>query len=224
MVKLDPARIFPSKTMGAELPTLIVAAFSTIHETLLACAPFSSVNVMAPFTVKSPRIWITKSSVGSPWASKIKLVPVVVEIVPEDAYTVFPKKVWLVAVVNNPVEARPSPVLNAPLTPKMALYAVVTAESFPNVQGAALVGVQTKPLAVPGGKPVAVLVAPTLPTTTEVPVFEILPPRSPNELAEGGTENRLLPKAGNPTAIAVNPNNILRIFLQLDAPERFVKC
>ena len=82
----------------------------------------------------------------------------------------------------------PCPVLNAPPGLKMALYAVVTSESFPPVQGAILVGVQAKPVSVPGGKPVIVLVAPTLPMTTEVPVLEILPPRSPKELAGVGME------------------------------------
>jgi hypothetical protein len=103
---------------------------------------------------------------------------------PDDAYTVFPRKVWLVAVVNDPEAVRPSAVLNAPAV-KMALYAAVTAASFPLVQGAPLVGVQTKPVAVPGGKPVIVDVAPTLPVTTEVPVFDIPPepPMSPKELA-----------------------------------------
>jgi hypothetical protein len=104
---------------------------------------------------------------------------------PEDAYTVFPEKVWLVAVVNDPVCVKPSAVLNAPPGLKMALYAVVTAVSFPLVQGAPLVGVQTKPVAVPAEvlKPVIVDVAPTLPVTTEVPVFDIEPPMSPKELA-----------------------------------------
>ena len=93
MVKLDPARMSPSNVIGPELATLIVAALFTIQKMLLAWAPFSSVKVIVPFTVKSPSIWITKSSVGSPWASKVRFVPVVVEIVPEDAYTVFPKNV-----------------------------------------------------------------------------------------------------------------------------------
>ena len=108
-------------------------------------------KVIAPFTVKSPRIWITKTAVESFWASKVRLVPVAVEMVPEDAYTVLPKKVWLTAVVNDPVAVQAIPVLNAPPGPKMASYATVTSESFPDVQGAGLAGVQTKPLAVPGG-------------------------------------------------------------------------
>lgn len=73
--------------------------------------------------------------------------------------------------------------LNEPPGLKIWLYAGVTAELLADVQGAALVGVQTKPVAVPGGKPVTVLVAPTFPTTMDVPVFEIAPPRSSKELA-----------------------------------------
>jgi hypothetical protein len=127
---------------------------------------------------------------------------------------VFPRKVWLVAVVNDPEDVKPSPTLNVPPEPKIWLYAVVTSESFPDVQGEELVGVQTKPVAVPGGKPVTVLVAPTLPVTTEVPVFETLPPNSPKELAGDGIENKIgLPKAGTTAAVAVtNQRNPERIF------------
>jgi hypothetical protein len=81
----------------------------------------------------------------------------------------------------------------------MASYAAVTAVSFPAVHGEALVCVQAKPVSVPGGKPVIVLVAPTLPTTTEVPVSETLPPRSPKEVAAAGISKigtTGLPKAG----------------------------
>jgi len=69
---------------------------------------------------------------------------------------------------------------------------------FPAVQGAALVDEQAKPDAVPGGKPVIVLVAPTFPTTVELPVSETLPPRSPKELAAAGMSKIGigLPKAG----------------------------
>jgi hypothetical protein len=75
----------PSKTIGAELPTLIVAASSTTQKMLSACAPFSSVKVIAPFTVKFPFTWITKTALGLLWALKVKLVPVIVEMVPDDA-------------------------------------------------------------------------------------------------------------------------------------------
>ena len=85
MVKLDPARMFPSKMISAELPTLIVAASSTTQKMLSACASFSSVKVIAPFAVKFPFTWMTKTALGSLWALKIKLVPVIVEMVPEDA-------------------------------------------------------------------------------------------------------------------------------------------
>lgn len=99
--------------------------------------------------------------------------------------------------VSGCVDERPDATLNAPPLLKMASYAVVTAESSPDVQGAALVGVQKKPVAVPvGEKPVIVLVAPTFPLTSEVPVFETLPPRSPKELAVAGISKIGLPKAG----------------------------
>jgi len=101
-------------------------------------------------------------------------------MVPEDAYTEPPRKVWLVAVVNDPVDVKPSAVLNAPLGPKTALYAAVTAVVSPPVHD----GGQTKPVAVPGGKPVFVPVAPTSPVTTEVPVFDIVPPRNPKLTAD----------------------------------------
>lgn len=85
MVKLVPARMSPSKTIGPEVPTLIVAASLTTQKMLSACAPFCSVKVIAPFTTKSPSTWITKTALGLLWALKIKLVPVIVEMVPEDA-------------------------------------------------------------------------------------------------------------------------------------------
>ncbi len=125
MVKVSPARILPSKVMGPELPTLIVAMFLTIQKMLSGFAPPNSVKVIAPFTVRAPSIWIMKTWVGSFWALKVKLVPVVEEMSPEDAYTVFPKKVWLVAVVNDPVDVKPSVVLNAPPALKMAPYAAI---------------------------------------------------------------------------------------------------
>jgi hypothetical protein len=71
-----------------------------------------------------------KSAEGLPWASKVKLVPVAVEMSPEDAYTVPPRKVWLVAVVNDPVDVKPSAVLYAPPEPKTALYAAATVGSL----------------------------------------------------------------------------------------------
>jgi hypothetical protein len=143
------------------------------------------VKVIAPFTVNAPGMWITKTALELLWPSKVRWVPVIVEMSPDDAYTVFPKKVWLVAVVNDPVDVKPSAMLNAPPGLKMSPYAAVTAVSCPAVQGAALVGVQMKPVAVPfdAPKPVIVLVAPTLPVIAEVPVFETLPPRSPKVLA-----------------------------------------
>jgi hypothetical protein len=104
-------------------------------------------------------------------------------MVPEDAYTEPPRKVWLVAVVKDPVDVKPSAVVNAPVGPKTAVYAFVTAVSFPAVQGAPLVGVQIKPVAVPP-LIVIVFIAPTLPVTTEVPVFDIVPPRSPKLTAD----------------------------------------
>jgi hypothetical protein len=117
-----------------------------------------------------------------------------------------------VAVVNDPEGVKPSPTLNVPLGLKIWSNAVVVSESFPDVQGAALVAVQMKPVAVPGVKPVIVLVAPTLPVTTEVPVFETLPPKSPKELEGEGMDKSGLPKAGAiPTAPTTNKNNLNRI-------------
>jgi hypothetical protein len=130
---------------------------------------------------------------------KVKVMPVVVEMGPVARYTLLPRNVVLMLrpSVSGFVDERPYAVLNAPPLLKMASYAVVTAESSPDVQGAALVGVQKNPVAVPvGEKPVIVLVAPTLPTTTEVPVFETLPPRSPKELAAAGISKIGAPKAG----------------------------
>jgi hypothetical protein len=66
MVKVSPARMFPSKVIGPELPTLIVASFPTIQKMLSACAPFFKSNVKAPFTVKAPSIWIMKIAEGLP--------------------------------------------------------------------------------------------------------------------------------------------------------------
>jgi hypothetical protein len=127
IVKLVPARMFPSKSIAPELPTLIVAASSTIQKMLSACAPSSNVNVIAPFTVRSPGIWMMKSAEELPPALKVRLVPVVVEMVPNDVYTPG-EKVWLVAAVNDPSDVKPSAVLNAPPEPKTALYAAVTVE------------------------------------------------------------------------------------------------
>jgi hypothetical protein len=110
------------------------------------------------------------------------------------------------------VDVKPSAALYAPLV-KMALYAVVTAVSFPLVQGAPLVGVQTKPVAVPfdAPKPEMVFMAPTLPVTAEVPVFETVPPRNPKELAVARLSE--LPKAGTTAATAItNQVNLCRIF------------
>jgi hypothetical protein len=84
---------------------------------------------------------------------------------------------------------------------------------LPEVQGELLVGVQTNPIAVPGGKPVTVLVAPTLPMTTEVPVFETLPPKSPKELAGDGIDKIGPPTAGiTAAAAATNQSDPKRIF------------
>src|ERR1035441_2256751 len=96
IVKLVPARMFPSKVIGPELPTLIVAASSTTQKMLLVCAPPSSVNVIAPFTVRAPPTRITKTSLGLPWASNVKLMPVAVEMSVADAYALLPMNVWLV--------------------------------------------------------------------------------------------------------------------------------
>src|ERR1017187_4980864 len=96
IVKLVPARMFPSKVIGPELPTLIVAASLTAQKMLLVCAPSSSVNVIAPFTVRAPLIRITKTLLGLSWASNVKLMPVFVEMSPVDKYAVLPMNVWLV--------------------------------------------------------------------------------------------------------------------------------
>lgn len=123
--------------------------------------------------------------------------------------------VWLVAVVNDPEDVSPSPTLNVPPEPKIWLNAVVTSVLFTDVHGEALVGVQTKPLAVPGGKPETVVVPPTLPVTTELPVFETplgAPPKSPKELAGDGIDKIGLPKAGATAAATVtNQSNLRRI-------------
>jgi hypothetical protein len=68
-----------------------------------------------------------KSAEELPPALKVRLVPVVVEMVPNDVYTPG-EKVWLVAAVNDPSDVKPSAVLNAPPEPKTALYAAVTVE------------------------------------------------------------------------------------------------
>jgi len=192
MVKASPAIMFPSKVIAGELPMLIVASAGTpdvaepsmIQKMLSACTPDPKVNVITPFTVKAPGTWIMKIGAGLLPASKVRLIPVTVEMVPGDAITVSPEvfatKIWLARPVNVPVDVKPSAVLNAPLVPKTALYAAVTAVVSP----AAHDGGQTKPVAVPGGNPVFVIVAPTLPVTTEVPVFDTVPPRSPKLLAD----------------------------------------
>jgi hypothetical protein len=64
MVKVSPAKMFPSNVIGPWLPTLIVAALLTIQKMLSACASPSKVNVIAPFTVKAPGIWIMKIAEG----------------------------------------------------------------------------------------------------------------------------------------------------------------
>jgi hypothetical protein len=106
------------------------------------------------------------------------------------------------------VDGKSSAALNAL---SKSLYAVPTTVLGP------FGDVNTVPVAVPGGKPVIVTVAPTSPTTldangavTDVPVFEIVPPRSPKELAVP----RLiivLPKTGMTAAAAiVNQINLFR--------------
>ena len=79
-----------------------------------------------------------------------------------------------------------------------------------------LPGANTVPVAVPGGKPVIVVVAPTLPLTTEVPVLEIVPPISPKEEALP----RLIgaAKAGTATATAISVQDKANLtFLRADA-------
>ena len=96
IVKLWPARIFPSKVIGPELPTLMVPMVPIIQKILLACAWFCSVNVRAPFTVKAPSVRITKISFGLFCASKTRLMPVVVEISGKaNVYTLLPINVRL---------------------------------------------------------------------------------------------------------------------------------
>src|SRR5271157_1586989 len=90
MVKAFPARMSPSKVIGPELPTLMVASVPTIQKMLLACAPFSSVNVIAPFTVRGPEVLIMKYSLGLFWASNVKVMPVVVEMASAVLYTLSP--------------------------------------------------------------------------------------------------------------------------------------
>jgi hypothetical protein len=142
MVKMSPDIIFPSKVIGPELPTLIVASAgagsvvepSTIQKILSACTPGPKVNVKTPFTVKAPSICIMKIGEGLLPASKVRLIPVVVEMVPGDAITIYPEgfavKVWLVVPVNVPVDVMLSAVLNAPPEPKTALYAAATVGSL----------------------------------------------------------------------------------------------
>jgi hypothetical protein len=211
MLKASPARMFPSKMMAGELPTLIVASLLTIQKILSACALPISENVIIPFTVKAPSIWIMKTAFGSPKPSNVKAVPVAVEMSPEDAYTVFPKKVWLVAVVTDPVAVKDSAALSAL---RKSAYAI------PTVVPGAFEPKKMVPVAVPGGKPVIVSLAPTSPMTfdangavTDVPVFEIVPPRSPNEMAVPRFTEIGPPKAGTTTATAIaNQINLCRIF------------
>ena len=93
IVKLVPARMFPSNVPAGELPTLIVAASSTIQKMLSGFALFSRLKIKVPFTVKAPLIRMTKTAFGLPAASKFKVMPVVVEMSPVDAYTLLPVNV-----------------------------------------------------------------------------------------------------------------------------------
>jgi hypothetical protein len=72
------------------------------------------------------------------------------------------------------------------------------------------------PTVVPGGKPVIVPETeptPTLPMTTDVPVFEIVPPRSGKEVAVPRLTEIGPPKAGTTAATAItNQINFLSTF------------
>jgi len=125
--------MLPPKMIGPELPTLMVASFLTIQKMLSACAPFIRLNPKLPFTVKSPSIWITKTSLLIFCASNVKTVPVVVETVLSKLYTLLPVNVWVNGRLFNDggcVSPKARAVLNAP---SKSLYAAVTVGLLGNV-------------------------------------------------------------------------------------------
>src|SRR6202521_1827426 len=137
-------------------------------------------------------------------------MPVVVEMsVSVNVYTLLPMNVWFtVRSGYDCVDPKSVAALNA-LT--KSVYALLEA---------VLPGAMTlPPTVVPVGlKPVIVPEpsTPTLPVTTEVPVFEIVPPRSPKELAVFRFTMGV-PKAGTTAATAITNNltnqiNLCRIF------------
>src|ERR1700687_1154278 len=139
-------------------------------------------------------------------------MPVVVEmLVVVNVYTLLPMNVRFPArSVYDCVDGKSRAALNAFTK---WVYAFVEAGS----PGA----IPLPPTVVPVGlKPVIVpepSLTPTLPVTTEVPVFEIVPPRSPKELAVPRFTTGV-PKAGTTAAIAITNNltnqiNLCRIFL-----------
>jgi len=137
------------------------------------------VNVKAPFAVKAPAVLITKTSLGLFWASNVRLMPVVVEMfVSVNVYTLLPMNVrFIVRSGYDCVDGKSKAALNAFTKSVYALLDAVLpgAKTLPPT----VVPVGLKPVIVPDAS-----LTPTLPMTTEVPVFEIVPPRSPKELAE----------------------------------------
>src|ERR1039457_6131422 len=105
-------------------------------------------------------------------------MPVVVEMAGRpNVYTLLPTNVRLVVRSGyDCVDAKPNAVLNALTKSVYALLAAALpgASTLPPT----VVPVGLKPEIVPDAS-----LTPTLPVTKEVPVFELLPPRSPKELA-----------------------------------------
>src|ERR1035441_7604829 len=160
---------------------------------LLDSAPFIRLNVIGALICKSLPTLIMKTSPLSPLASKVKKAfATELTLVDEKLYTVLPKNVMgpvrplfvCVGGVDMSLKARPYAVTKS-------VYACPTV-----VPGACGAVYTVRPTAVPGGKPVIVIVAPTLPVTTEVPVFEIVPPSSPKEKALARFGASTPPKTG----------------------------
>src|SRR5580698_3490317 len=151
---------------------------------LLASAPLIKLKVIGPSIVRAPETCIRKIALLSDCASNVRVMPAVdVTLVDENPYTPAPRNIWL---VDRPATDVVAVSLNAVVNAlSKSEYAAATTEP-PE---------KTEPVSVPvGSKPVTVPRAPTSPVTADVPVFEIVPPSSPKELAV--PKLMVLPKAG----------------------------